>query len=103
MLRFPTKPRRAGRRIRPATGNARKAAQRSLKIECLEATLFRAHVSAAPLKRAIAALSRYPQLIFRAHVSAAPLKRIHRDRAAALAAHFRAHVSAAPLKRGQVG
>ena len=50
MLRFPTKPRRAVRRIKPATGNARKAVQRSLKIECLEATYFRAHVSAAPLK-----------------------------------------------------
>src|SRR5271157_366579 len=84
---------------------------------------FRAHVSAAPLKRSrpwlgsrgvhtfprsrergpieASALcpTEYPPFMhFRAHVSAAPLKRLRVGRRRRDGPHFRAHVSAAPLK-----
>ena len=85
---------------------------------------FRAHVSAAPLKRGIdirksTDAARFPRSRergpieacfalagagagvgrFRAHVSAAPLKRESQIHGFLIGSGFRAHVSAAPLKR----
>ena len=50
MLHFPANQESSRRRVMLAAADAREAVQRSLKIECLEAANFRAHVSAAPLK-----------------------------------------------------
>src|SRR6266404_8792434 len=60
---------------------------------------LRAHVSAAPLKRANG-VGRCPRLIsLRAHVSAAPLKPAVLGHMGPSILSLRAHVSAAPLKR----
>ncbi len=50
MLHFPAKRVSSRRRVVLAAADAREALQRSLKIDRLEKTDFRAHVSAAPLK-----------------------------------------------------
>ena len=59
---------------------------------------FRAHPSAAPLKRDLVWCCHHSVLTFRAHPSAAPLKQTGHARTFCLGHSFRAHPSAAPLK-----
>ena len=99
MLHFPANQESSRRRVMLAAADAREAVQRSLKIECLEAANFRAHVSAAPLKPCQSTTPAASICYFRAHVSAAPLKLVEKAKWAFFHyGYFRAHVSAAPLK-----
>ena len=78
---------------------ARKRPKSSLKINRLEETGFRAHMSAATLKLCLV-FHRKPLFVlrFRAHMSAATLKRRLRHLRVPVLARFRAHMSAATLK-----
>src|SRR5579885_2636221 len=63
------------------------------------ARYFRAHLSAAPLKRCNPPNPLLPSAHFRAHLSAAPLKRFSAGVTGSKCDDFRAHLSAAPLKQ----